>query len=138
VRSGKIGLATILAIAQEFGVSVTSAAIRYAREDYVPCAVVKWGPDSFEWKWLSTETFRARLLKTVETISKLPEDCATRRALNHETSPASGFFECGTAASAWFPFLRYDDYKNVIFIEQAISLGRFGVLTFLFPEGKKL
>lgn len=132
-RAGKVGLPSILALAQEFGVSVTSAAIRYSNEDLVPCAVVKWAQDRFQWKWLSTETFRARFLKTVEAIEQLPKDCATRRALSGEPTPSQGFLECGTTAAAWFPFLGHGDYRNVIFIEQAIPLGRFGVLTFLYP-----
>ncbi len=29
------------------------------------------------------------------------------------------------------------EFRDIIFIEQAIPLGRFGVLTFLYPEGRK-
>ena len=45
VRSGKVGLRTILDLAAHFEASVTSAAVRYVRADIVPCAVVKWAPD---------------------------------------------------------------------------------------------
>ena len=37
-------------------------------------------------------------------------------------------------ASAWFPRVKSGEYRDVIFIEQAIPLGKFGVLTFLYPE----
>ncbi len=48
--------------------------------------------------------------------------------------PAAGFFEAGSTASFWFPFMKPGDPMDVVLIEQAISLGRFGVLTLLFPE----
>jgi hypothetical protein len=39
----------------------------------------------------------------------------------------------GTVKSAWFPFVSASAEDNSLFVEQAISLGRFGVLTILFP-----
>jgi hypothetical protein len=86
------------------------------------------------WRWISTETFRVRLRTTFSDQSKLPVDCPTRRAISGEKAPKAGYFEAGTTAAAWFRFVNDYDYRNVIFIEQAITLGRFGVLTFLFPE----
>ena len=84
-------------------------------------------------KSLSTETFRGRLQKTIEDIDKLAEGSATLSALKGNPPPTSGFFQNGTTASAWFPFLRDFDSRNVLFVEQAAPLGRFGVLTFLYP-----
>jgi Zn-dependent peptidase ImmA (M78 family) len=130
----KTGLEGILKIRDHFGTSVTSTAIRYVTSDFVPCAVVKWDKDDFGWKWLSTETFAARFRKTVESIKDLPEDSPTAKALAREQPPSQGFFEAGTTAATWFPYVRDYEVRNVIFIEQAIPLGRFGVLTFLFPE----
>jgi Zn-dependent peptidase ImmA (M78 family) len=133
----KIGLASILAMTEHFGTSVTSTAIRYVDSDILPCAVMKWGPDGLTWKSFSTDTFRARFRKTVETVDKLADDCATKRALRGEPVPQAGFFEQGTTVAAWFPFVRSGEGRNDILIEQAVALGRFGVLTFIFPaEGK--
>ena len=134
-RAHKPGLAGILAIAENFGTSVTSAAIRYAKEETGPCVVMKWGGDgSFQWRWISTDTFRVRLRTTFTDRVKLPTDCPTRRAMSGERAPKTGYFEAGTTAAAWFRFVNDYDYRNVIFMEQAIQLGRFGVLTFLYPE----
>jgi hypothetical protein len=120
-RAHKPGLAGILAIAERFGTSVTSAAIRYAKEETVPCAVMKWSPDgSFQWRWISTETFRVRLRTTFTDQGKLPADCPTRRAMVGERAPKTGYFEAGTTAAAWFRFVNEYDYRNVIFMEQAI------------------
>jgi len=132
-RHHNVGLASILAIAKHFGTSVTSTAIRYVQAEIVPCVVVKWSATEFQWQWISTEPFRARLRSVTKNFNLLPNDCPTRIALSGAISPPSGFFEAGTTAASWFLFLSDADTRNVIIMEQAIQLGRFGVLTFLFP-----
>jgi Zn-dependent peptidase ImmA (M78 family) len=135
-RKARLGLGGVLSLAEDFRTSVTSTAIRYAQLDLVPCAVVKWGNEGYAWKWLSTETFRARYRKTIESANQLPTDSASAMALRGESVPPGGYFERGSTAAAWFPFVATGARENVLFIEQAIPLGRFGVLTFLFPEAK--
>ena len=130
----RLGLDGILSIADEFGTSVTSTAIKYAKSDIVPCAVVKWNKDGYAWKWLSTETFRSRYLKTIESVDRLLPDSPTAKALAGESPVSIRFFSAGTTASAWFPFVNDHSDRNAILVEQAIPLGRFGVLTFLYPE----
>jgi Zn-dependent peptidase ImmA (M78 family) len=132
-KGAKPGLPAILSLANTFAASVTSTAIRYVKSDLVPCAVIKWGLEGFQWKFLSTEAFRARFLKTIEEIDKLADGSATLSALKGEHPPATGFLENGTTSAAWFPFLADHDARNILLIEQAVPLGRFGVLTFLFP-----
>jgi hypothetical protein len=132
------GLAGVLALAGAFKTSITSTAIRYASADISPCAVVKWNWKGYAWKRLSSTTFQAHLRRTFETPAQLPEDSPTRRALAHQQPPACGYFESGTTAAAWFPRIGHKDDRNVIFIEQAIPLGAYGVLTFLYPEGPHL
>jgi hypothetical protein len=56
------------------------------------------------------------------------------KAIAGNHPPVEGFFSAGTTASTWFPFVRSSSDQNAILIEQAIPLGRFGVLTFLYPE----
>jgi Zn-dependent peptidase ImmA (M78 family) len=133
-RSAGVGLEAILGLAREFGTSITSAAIRYADLEVAPCLVIKWSKAGYSWKWLSTEVFRARYRKTIESKQAIVEGSPTWRALAEESVPECGFFQAGTTAAAWFPFLRHDDARSVLMIEQAIPLGRFGVLTFLYPE----
>ena len=64
-RGSPPGLAGILELAELFGTSITSTAIRYVQEDLVPCTVIKWNPEGFGWKWFSPETYRARLRRTI-------------------------------------------------------------------------
>ena len=135
-EKASLGLQGILTIADAFGTSVTSTAIKYAKSDIVPCAVIKWRKDGYAWKWLSTETFRARYRKTIESADRLMPDSPTAKALAGEIPVSTKFFSAGTTASAWFAFVNDHSDRNAILIEQAIPLGRFGVLTFIYPEAR--
>jgi len=128
------GLEGILSLAKRFNTSVTSMAIRYAAADVSPCAVVKWTWKGYAWKHLSSSTLRASLRRTFESPADLAEDSPTRRALAGEAPPQAGYFRAGTTASAWFPRIARGDRRDAIFIEEAIPLRRYGVLTFLYPE----
>ncbi|MBA7643459.1 hypothetical protein ES703_51185 [subsurface metagenome] len=130
------GLSGIIKLANCFNTSIASTAIRYAACDVSPCAVVKWTWKRYAWKWLSSSTFAARFRRTVEAPEQLIDGSPTARALAREAPPDSRFFQAGTTASAWFPRVKTGEFRDVIFIEQAIPLGRFGVLTFLYPESK--
>jgi hypothetical protein len=136
-RAAPPGLAGVISLAKAFGTSLTAAAIRCAAADVRPCAVVKWSWNRYAWKWLSSSTFRARFRRTVEAPEKLPPDSPTARALARQAPPQRGYFQAGTTASAWFPRVKPGEFRDVILIEQAIPLGRFGVLTFLYPEAGK-
>ena len=65
----------------------------------------------------------------------IPAGSATARALAGEPVPSAGHFENGTTAGFWFPFTPKGGFRDEILIKQAIPLGQFGVLTFLYPKG---
>jgi hypothetical protein len=131
-----VGLPAILTLASYFKASVTSTAIRYASLGVRPCAVIKWDDLAFGWKWLSRETFEARYFRTVESVKELPVDCPTARALRGEKAPDQ-FFHAATTAAAWYKSVAPEGARNALLIEQAIALGQYGILTFLYPlEGK--
>jgi len=136
-RAAAVGLEGIISLARQFGTSLTATAIRYAAADISPCAIVKWDWNRYAWKWLSSSAFAARYRRTVEAPEKLPPDSPTARALAGERPGERGYHQAGTTASAWFPRVKPGEFRDLIFIEQAIPLGRFGVLTFLYPEGGK-
>lgn len=135
-RRYSVGLPGIVKIAEYFGTSITSTAIRYASLDVSPCAVIKWDDLAFGWKWLSRGTFEARLFKTIESADQLPKDCPTARALRGEAAP-KGYFEAGTTVAAWYKAVAADGNRNTLLMEQAMQLGQYGVLTFLFPLNGK-
>lgn len=149
VKSLPPGLAGVLEAAETFGVSVTAAAVQVASLDASPCAVVKWDRRGFAWKSLSSRVFQAYFRRTFESPDDLPPDSPTRRALAQDVAaevgttparprPPASFYQAGTTAAAWFPSVESGGWRDVLFIEQAVPLGRFGALTFLYPEGGRL
>jgi Zn-dependent peptidase ImmA (M78 family) len=124
------GLAGIRQLAVEFGTSITSAAIRYAKLDLRKCVIIKWDRDGFGWKWLSPSAYAEGWRKTIEEPAKLVADCATEKIIAGSVTSAD-IVSTGTTASIWFPFIFCGSSRDVILIEEAISLGRFGALTFL-------
>ena len=76
----------------------------------------------------------ASLRKTIESSENVVVGGATQKALNGESPGECGYFRCGTVASAWFPFIDAGSSRDSILIEEAVPLGRFGVLTLLYPE----
>ncbi len=125
-------------LCKDFGTSRTSTAIRYVSLTDRPLAVVKWNRDGFGWRWLSSSFCDSRLFKTIDSISSLPEGSATLKALRGEPLPEAGFFSCGSVVSSWFPFIKGGSVRNDILVEEAVPLGRFGVLTLLYPENGQL
>jgi Zn-dependent peptidase ImmA (M78 family) len=127
------GLNGVLDLAKTFGTSVTSTAIRYAKVEVEPCAVIKWEGERLAWLSLSAKTQKAGFRRPVVSPRKLPPRSPTARALAGEATPV-GYFSAGARASSWFPRSGANGVGSVPMVEQAISLGRFGVLTFLYPE----
>ena len=123
----------ILELAYKLRTSITCTAIRYATLGIRPIALVKWHKDSVAWKWFSGDVREAGFRTVIDKFSKLPEGTATARALENEKI-SKAFFSNATTAAAWFPWVSDSSPKNVLFIEEAIQLGRFGVLTVLRPE----
>ena len=134
-RSLPPGLAGVRKLAERFGTSLTATALRYADLEVCPCAVVKWDWQGYAWKWLSTATLQAGFRRTFESMADLPDDGPTRQARAGGPLPAVGYFRAGTTTAAWFPGVQPGQWRDVLFIEQAVPLGRFGVLTILYPEG---
>lgn len=136
-KGRSVGLEAVMSLKDLFGTSITSTAIRFTRLDLGPCTLVKWSDDGFQWKWFSQSTFNAGYRRTIEDAANVPKDSPTGRALAGEAPPQNGIFQAGTLASAWFRGVFPGTPKDVLFIEQAISLGEYGVLTFLYPESRR-
>lgn len=127
------GLDGVLNLKDHFGTSVTSTAIRYAKHDAMPCAVIKWHSDEFGWRWISQSMYERGLGQTVDEIEEVPRDSATAQALK-DTPPDEGrYHQRGGTASFWFPNRRHGMGDPILW-EQAVSLGQFGALTLLYPD----
>lgn len=132
------GLPGILSLASDFGTSVTSTAIRYVDMEPVPCAIIKWGAESRAWGWVSNQMFAAYLCRTISAVSEIPTDSATGRALAGEAPAGGSFHQGGSTTAAWFTSVTTGGPKDLLLMEQAIRLGRFGVLTILYPPDGRL
>ena len=133
-RGMKPGLPTILSLRKHFSTSVSSTACRYATLGIAPCVVLKWSKDGFGWQFMSAAARDAGLGKMIASRADLPANSPTAKALAGNSPSAKGFFESGTTAAMWFRSVTEGSFRNIILIEQAIPLGRFGAITILFPE----
>lgn len=127
------GLAGVLSLAYAFGTSVTSTAIRYVKDEVEPCVVIKWQDGRVAWIWSSVEMQKARFRRPIVSRQRLPPRSPTARALAGETT-AADYFSAGTRAASWFPRVGANEGGDLPLVEQAMPLGRFGVLTFLYLE----
>lgn len=130
-----IGLQGILSISKKFKSSITCTAIRYIDEALGKAIVVKWDHEGYQWKWISRELFNSGLKKTIESTDELIKDSATWKVMNGYNPFPDEFFSVGSTISSWFPFIGGRWEKNELLIEEAISLGRFGILTILYVDG---
>jgi len=128
------GMAGLITLAERFGVSLSAAAIRYAALDIAPCAVVKWDWHGRAWKHVSASGLRPFCRDMFELPDQLAEDSPTRRALAREPTPEQGFFQAGTVAAAWFADVEQGEWRDAVFVEEAVPLGRYGVLSLLYPS----
>lgn len=126
------GLEGIRHLADEFGTSLTSSAIRYAKLDLIKCVIIKWDSDSYGWKWLSPTAYAEGWRKTIEEPAKLVPESATEKIVSGAVS-GNDIVSTGTTAAHWFPFISIGSPRDCLLKEEAISLGRFGALTVLSP-----
>jgi len=130
----------VIDVACKYRLSLQAAALRIVQVESIPCAMVVWAPNGRrEWGWMSDRVFRTYfgLLKHGQ---RLPKECPTRQLLD-SPRPAGEIIRDKTIAETWFPAAEEDQFtrdagiqrerRDVIINEHAISLGRFGVMTFL-------
>lgn len=126
------GLESIRQLSGEFGTSLTSAAIRYAKLDLLKCVIIKWNIDGYGWKWLSPSAYAEGWRKTIEEPASLLPGSATEKNLSGRVVGQS-IVRSGTTAGHWFPFISIGSHRDCLLSEESISLGKFGALTLLSP-----
>jgi Zn-dependent peptidase ImmA (M78 family) len=124
------GLPGIESIADQFEVSVTCAAIRFVTTEVFPAVVIKWSSEGYAWKWCSRQFWTMGYRKTIQSAESLPEDSATKRCLALR-GKITGVVETATTAAWWFFGVPESGPKSVVIREEAMALGRFGVITLL-------
>lgn len=132
------GLGGVLSLSDHFDTSVTATAIRYASLGVTPCIVIKWNANRFGWKWLAEDAYAAGYRTTIESKAAVVPDSATDKAFAATTPPPERYFKSATTAAFWFPFVTAGSQRDVMLHEHAMPLGRFGVITLLYPMDGKL
>lgn len=132
-KNAPAGLSAVITLAQQFDVSATCAAIRVVTAETFPAVIIKWSDSGLSWKWSSRSFWDYGFRRMVAASSSLPRDSATAKALAASKSNGQPF-ENATTAAHWFP-VGQKDLRNIILREEALVLGRFGVLTMLTLHG---
>ena len=125
------GAAAVRELADLFGTSYASTAIRYARTNTHAVIVMRWTLQERKWCWSSDDLFHLTENKAYRAFNRLPADSltlSTLRSLKGERE------RCESSLSQWFPSIVARSRKDRRVVEEAIPLGEFGVLTLLYPE----
>lgn len=131
LRGRDISLASALHLAANFSTSRTSAALRLVGLDRAPCALVLWQDGRFLWKRLSESARRAGLRSRLADASSIPTDSATGRVIAAESPADAPPLRSATTAAMWFQGISHGARTNHILREEAVAIGRFGILTLL-------
>lgn len=132
-KSQPTGLAGIIAISKVFGVSCLSAAIRTLAQSSQPLALAHWRNDKTPWAEVNTAFIHMGLLYLLKHADRLPPDCATSLAIADNPAAYSSPRSSVSLASSWFAGIRPGTALDIVLQEEALRLGRFGVITIIRP-----
>lgn len=124
-------LAGIEALAEKFQTSLSSTAIRYANVSSRSCAVVRWTQEGVSWMAVSPSMQEQGVRWASITRGTLPRDSATGVVLSGRSIRIE---KRGTVATTWFSKRGPMVWNDTVLIEEAISLGGYGALTFIYPD----
>jgi hypothetical protein len=109
--------------------------VQYVRAAEIPCAMIKWSPEGFQWRWVSRAAWAINFRKTLDEKNELPPDSATARALAGEIDSGKEFNQAIGTTAFWFANVAGGGTRDLLLVEEAIRLGRYGAITFLYPHG---
>lgn len=127
------GLEGIRGIVKEFKVSCASAAIRFVEHSTQPLALAYWRNGKPPWTEVNLAFRSMGLHYLMNRSDVLPPDCATSLAIADNPSVYCEPKASVSLASFWFNGIHSGSQLDIVLQEEAIRLGRFGVLTILRP-----
>ena len=127
------GLEGIRGIVKEFKVSCASAAIRFVEHSTLPLALAYWRNGKPPWTEVNLAFRSMGLHYLMNRSDLLPPDCATSLAIADNPSVYCEPKASVSLASFWFNGIHSGSQLDIVLQEEAIRLGRFGVLTILRP-----
>lgn len=128
-RTCSKGSAAIRRLADAFGTSLSSTAIRFVRSNVSPVIAMCWTSTSRRWCWSSRDFYDLTKNWAFKDPSRLPREAETLRLLG---DPSLTPEPRGTTLSTWFPRVRRGSLQDLIMIEDVLSLGTYGVITLLY------
>ena len=128
-RRAAPGLAGVLALADAFGTSRTSTALRVAHLDLAPCAAIRWRPDGSSWAAVSASLRALGLTAPITHADQVPRGGATHCILHSGQSDAP--LQTGATAAFWFDRVRPGGPRDATLHEEAVGLGPHGAITLL-------
>jgi Zn-dependent peptidase ImmA (M78 family) len=131
-RGKRAAIATIVKLAKLFKTSMMSTAITYARSDVAPVTVMLWDEKRRRWCWSAQSVWELTHNKAYRDSARVPSGSVTQSLLCSSESP----LDCirGSTLSQWFPSISPGSRNDRICREEAMRLGKFGVLTLLEIE----
>ena len=134
VGARRVDAPLVIAIAREFGASLSATAIRLARLAISTVIVMAWDGDYRRWCWSSPDLEEVTHNMSYRSLERIPSDSLTREYLSRGPFLEGTVDAKGTTLSTWFPRIHPLSSKNIVMIEEVIGLGRFGVMTVLRPD----
>lgn len=128
------GAKEILDVHTHFQTSVTCAALRCQAALPGNSTLILWSKTEVRWQRMDSDWWFELPARSIRNSELLAKGSATERVLNGGPIPEQGYLITGTTRAHWFPRIAPWSSKNDILIEEAISLGEYGVLTILRPD----
>ena len=130
------GADAVCSLSSYFKSSITSTSIQYSKWVKYPCIIVKWGFEELEWKNGSPLARALGFTRIRENLEHLANESSTAVMISKGGKESDGFsFErTTTVISAWCSHVNPGSANDIIMIEDAINLGRHGVITLLYPH----
>lgn len=128
-----LGLEGIRGIVKEFKVSCASAAIRFVEHSPLPIALAYWRNGKPPWTEVNLAFRSIGLHHLMNRSDRLPPDCATSLAIADNPNIYCEPKASVSLASFWFNGVYAGSLQDIVIQEEALRLGRFGVLTIIRP-----
>lgn len=128
----ELPLQSVLNLRKEFQTSLESTAIQVMRHDSRVVAIAKWNEDALAWPRISASFFKEIGYRQflLRQRSQLPDACATAQALaDSEFQFEPIVREAAVTAAFCFGYVAAGGERDILFREQAVRNGRFGVLS---------
>lgn len=134
VNKKKLSGNLIVTLAEYFGSSITSTAIRVLKSNQFPFLLMKSENGKISWSWVSQSLKDKGYKFPIEGFGELNQGSLTS-TFSSEKIDSLTILRQGTTASAWFNYVNESSSKNIILVEEIISIGEYGILTLIYPDG---